>query len=270
MVVGMLTDQQIETYRRDGYLVIPRLIEGEQLAELRRLTDRIVAEARGVSANDDLYDLEPSHSAALPRVRRLKPAIFKRYAFFHALARDPKITSILAQLLGPAIRQHGGKLNMKSAGYSSAGVWPRGRRRAPPRPPLPPPRRRPLLRRHEAGGLRHQLRQGRAADGPGRIDDHPSRPPGARLGAQPLQPPAAPAAARIHGRRRLAAAGRGQLRGVQRPHGFRRADHRAARRDRSHPHAAAAGRPSGFDLREPARDRTALLRDLRGSPALRP
>ena len=35
MVVGMLTDQQIETYRRDGYLVIPRLIQGEQLAELQ-------------------------------------------------------------------------------------------------------------------------------------------------------------------------------------------------------------------------------------------
>ena len=107
----MLTSQQIESYRRDGYLVIPRLIEGEQLAELRALTDRIVAEARGVSDNDDLYDLEPSHSAALPRVRRLKPVIFKRYAFFHALARDPKITSIMAQLLGPAIRQHGGKLS---------------------------------------------------------------------------------------------------------------------------------------------------------------
>src|SRR6478609_11840852 len=97
----MLTDRQIENYRRDGYLVIPRLIEGGQLAELRALTDRIVAEARGVSANDDLYDLEPSHSAALPRVRRLKPTIFKRYAFFHGLARDPKITSIIAQLLGP-------------------------------------------------------------------------------------------------------------------------------------------------------------------------
>src|SRR5712691_9092173 len=76
----MLTDKQIEAWRRDGYLVIPRLIEGEQLAELRALTDRIVAEARGVAASDDLYDLEPSHSASLPRVRRLKPAIFKRYA----------------------------------------------------------------------------------------------------------------------------------------------------------------------------------------------
>src|SRR5215813_12060677 len=110
----MLTSQQIVTYRRDGYLVIPRLIEGEQLAELRALTDRIVAEARGIEANDDLYDLELSHSAALPRVRRLKPAIFKRYAFFGALTRDPKILAVLTSLLGSDIRLYGGKLNMKS------------------------------------------------------------------------------------------------------------------------------------------------------------
>lgn len=119
----MLSEQQVEAYHRDGYLVIPRLIQGGQLAELRSLTDRIVEQARGVSANDELYDLEPSHSPTLPRVRRLKPAIFKRYDFFHALARDRKITSILAQLLGPSIRMHGGKLNMKSAGYGSPVEW---------------------------------------------------------------------------------------------------------------------------------------------------
>ncbi|MBS0550049.1 MAG: phytanoyl-CoA dioxygenase family protein [Proteobacteria bacterium] len=119
----MLTPQQIETYRRDGYLVIPRLIQGEQLAELRALTDRIVSEARGVAANDDLYDLEASHSATLPRVRRLKPAIFKRFEFFRALTRDPKITSILTGLLGPDIRLYGGKLNMKSAGYGAPVEW---------------------------------------------------------------------------------------------------------------------------------------------------
>ena len=119
----MLTDRQIENYRRDGYLVIPRLIEGEQLAELRALTDRIVSEARGVTANDALYDLEPSHSPTLPRVRRLKPAIFKRYAFFQSLVREPKIVAILQQLLGPSIRLYGGKLNMKSAGYGSPVEW---------------------------------------------------------------------------------------------------------------------------------------------------
>ena len=119
----MLTDSQIQAYRQDGYLVIPRLIEGEQLAQLRALADTIVAEARGVAANDELYDLEPSHSATLPRVRRLKPAIFKRYKFFRDLVREPRITAILRQLLGPDIRLYGGKLNMKSAGYGSPVEW---------------------------------------------------------------------------------------------------------------------------------------------------
>ena len=289
----MLTDQQIETYRRDGYLVIPRLIQGEQLAELRALTDRIVAEARGVSANDELYDLEPSHSAALPRVRRLKPAIFKRYAFFHALARDPKITSILAQLLGPAIRQHGGKLNMKSAGYGSPVEWHQDWAFYPhtnddvlatgiylddcdmdngPLMVIPGSHHGPTYDHHADGRFCGAMNPD-ACDidfakavplmGPAGLDDHPSRAPGARLGAQPLQPPAPPAAARIHRRRCLAADGRGQLRGVQRPHGAGRAHHRAARRGRARAHAAAAGRPSGLDLREPARHRPALLRDLR-------
>ena len=58
--------------------MIPRLIQGEQLAHLRALTDQIVAEARGVAANDDLYDLEPSHSATLPRE---EPQVSGRRAF---------------------------------------------------------------------------------------------------------------------------------------------------------------------------------------------
>src|SRR5262249_19720724 len=77
----------------------------------------------GVETADELYDLEPSHRPALPRVRRLKPAIFKRYAFFKDLTRDPRITAILSQLLGSDIRLHGGKLNMKSAAYGSPVEW---------------------------------------------------------------------------------------------------------------------------------------------------
>ncbi|MBL8674457.1 MAG: phytanoyl-CoA dioxygenase family protein [Rhodospirillales bacterium] len=119
----MLRTDQIEAYRRDGYLVVPGVIRGETLATLRRLTDELVAAARGVRENDELYDLEPSHTPEMPRVRRLKPAMFKRHAFFGELTRDPAITSLLAPLLGPDIRLHGGKLNMKSAAYGSPVEW---------------------------------------------------------------------------------------------------------------------------------------------------
>lgn len=119
----MLTPRQIEQYREDGYVVVPGLIRGAQLAELRRLTDEIVEAARGVRENDDLYDLEPSHSPQMPRVRRLKPVIFKRHEFFRNLTRDPAILAVLEPLIGPDIRLHGGKLNMKSAGYGSPVEW---------------------------------------------------------------------------------------------------------------------------------------------------
>ena len=56
-------------------------------------------------------------------MRRLKPALFKRYAFFQALVREPKIVAILQQLLGPSVRLYGGKLNMKSASYGSPVEW---------------------------------------------------------------------------------------------------------------------------------------------------
>ena len=119
----MLTPEQVETYHRDGYLVISGVLRGEKLAELRRATDEIVEGARAVSVNDDLYDLEPSHTPRVPRVRRLKPAIFERYPFFRDLVGDPAIVELVAQLVGPDVRLYGGKLNMKSAGHGSPVEW---------------------------------------------------------------------------------------------------------------------------------------------------
>src|SRR5205814_217043 len=37
-----LTDEQIAGYHRDGYLAVPRLIDAERVAELRRVTDVFV------------------------------------------------------------------------------------------------------------------------------------------------------------------------------------------------------------------------------------
>jgi len=55
-------------------------------------------------------------------VRRIKTP-HKHFPFFAQLIRNPRITAIMAQLLGPDIRLHGSKLNMKSAGYGAAVEW---------------------------------------------------------------------------------------------------------------------------------------------------
>ena len=118
----MLTPAQVEQYRELGYLVVPDVLGRELLAEVRRRVDAIVADAAKVTAHTDVYDLEDTHSREAPRVRRIKTP-HKHFPFFNELTRSTRITSILAQLIGPDIRLHGSKLNMKSAGYGAPVEW---------------------------------------------------------------------------------------------------------------------------------------------------
>jgi len=117
-----LTRAQIEQYRELGYLVVPDVFDAGLLAEIRRTLDAIVADAGKVTSHTDVYDLEESHTPEQPRVRRIKTP-HKHFPFFAELTRNPRITGILAQLIGPDLRLHGAKLNMKSAGYGAAVEW---------------------------------------------------------------------------------------------------------------------------------------------------
>ena len=108
----MLTPAQVEQYRELGYLVVPDVLGRELLAEVKRRVDAIVAEAAKVTAHTDVYDLEDSHSAQAPRVRRIKTP-HKHFPFFNELTRNPRITAILAQLIGANIRLHGSKASQQ-------------------------------------------------------------------------------------------------------------------------------------------------------------
>jgi phytanoyl-CoA hydroxylase len=118
----MLMPSQIQQYRELGYLVVPDVLDGDELAKLRQTVDDIVARAASVTAHTDVYDLEDTHTQAAPRVRRIKTP-HKHFPVFADLVRHPRITEILANLLGPDIRLHGSKLNMKSAGFGAAVEW---------------------------------------------------------------------------------------------------------------------------------------------------
>jgi ectoine hydroxylase-related dioxygenase (phytanoyl-CoA dioxygenase family) len=118
----MLTKAQIEQYREEGYLVIEGVLGRKTLARVRDEVERIVAQAGKVSANDDIYDLEDTHSPRNPRVRRIKSP-HRFFPLFDELTRNPAIIGRIAALIGPDIRLHGTKLNMKAAGYGSAVEW---------------------------------------------------------------------------------------------------------------------------------------------------
>src|SRR5579863_4405790 len=95
----MLSDAQRTAYDRDGFIVVPDVFSAAEIEELRAVTDEFVAGAARVSANDDIYDLEDSHSAAEPRVRRLKTPHLHAPAYFRA-SRNANVVAILNDLWG--------------------------------------------------------------------------------------------------------------------------------------------------------------------------
>lgn len=118
----MISDTQVEHYRDNGYILVEDVLDSKTIEELRAVTDRIVAGAGRFSDHTNVYDLEASHSAEQPRVRRIKLP-HKVDPFYRALTQNSRVLEALTPLLGQNIRLHGGKLNLKAAGYGAPVEW---------------------------------------------------------------------------------------------------------------------------------------------------
>jgi ectoine hydroxylase-related dioxygenase (phytanoyl-CoA dioxygenase family) len=118
----MISTQDVAFYRENGYLVVANVLSGAEVAELRRVTDEFVENARSRTSHDDIYDLEDSHSAAEPRVRRIKTP-HQWHESYARMVAHPGILEVLKQLWGPSIRFDVSKLNLKAAGYGAPVEW---------------------------------------------------------------------------------------------------------------------------------------------------
>lgn len=118
----MLTQEQFDFYNENGYIGVEAVLTDEEVNALRRVTDEFVEKSREVTAHTDIFDLEPGHTAANPRVRRIKnPGLY--HTVYDSTLRHPKILDIVAQLIGPGIRYNGHKLNMKYPEFGSPVEW---------------------------------------------------------------------------------------------------------------------------------------------------
>ena len=118
----MIGAAQREEYDRVGAIVVPGVLSPAEVAALRRVTDEFVARARHVTAHDDVYDLEDTHTPERPRVRRIKsPHLL--HPVYGDLVRHRGILACLQALWGTAVRFDTAKLNMKSAGFGAAVEW---------------------------------------------------------------------------------------------------------------------------------------------------
>jgi ectoine hydroxylase-related dioxygenase (phytanoyl-CoA dioxygenase family) len=118
----MLSASQIDEYNEVGAIVVPDVLTPAEVRALSDVTDGFVERARGLTAHTEIYDLEDSHSAEQPRVRRIKAAHLHDPAY-GALTRHPKIIAVLQALWGPDIRFDTAKLNMKCAGFGAPVEW---------------------------------------------------------------------------------------------------------------------------------------------------
>ncbi|MBU6147500.1 MAG: phytanoyl-CoA dioxygenase family protein [Actinomycetales bacterium] len=121
-VFPRLTDEQVAAYQRDGYLVVPNALTPAQVKGLSDVTHEFVEQSRSVTSHTDVYDLEPSHSAQHPLLRRIKTPE-KWHPTYAEVVTYPVILGALQSLWGPAIRYQTAKLNMKVAGYGSSLEW---------------------------------------------------------------------------------------------------------------------------------------------------
>ena len=118
----MLQQAQIDCYHEQGWLGVEDVLSRQDVESLRRVTQEFVEKSRNVTVSDNVFDLEPGHSAAEPRLRRLKEPI-SAHPLYDQIMRNENIIAIVSQLIGPNIRQNGTKLNMKSPGFGSPVEW---------------------------------------------------------------------------------------------------------------------------------------------------
>ena len=118
----MLSQDQIDSYHRNGYLGVEGVLSDGEVFELRATTDLFVEESREVTEHTNVFDLEPGHTREAPKLRRLKSPIEHHDVYRRAL-RHPRILEIVSQLIGYGLRCNGNKLNMKLPEIGSPVEW---------------------------------------------------------------------------------------------------------------------------------------------------
>lgn len=120
--MAVLSKEQVASYRELGYLALPGHLPSDIVDEANREIERLSEHASQIAQSDELIDLEDTHTPDQPRIRRIKrPDLQSR--FFDQLMRSDRILGPARELIGPDIRMHTTKLNMKQAGYGAEVKW---------------------------------------------------------------------------------------------------------------------------------------------------
>jgi ectoine hydroxylase-related dioxygenase (phytanoyl-CoA dioxygenase family) len=117
-----LSDRQVEAYRRDGFVVVERLFNGDDLAHVDATIRQMTDQALSGGDFSKVLELEPEpiEGKRVPR-RIFNP--YDQHETFRALAHDSRLTDKIESLITSAFNLQHSKLNMKPAKVGSAVEW---------------------------------------------------------------------------------------------------------------------------------------------------
>ena len=119
----MISKNQVEDFRRSGFLVAEDAVDARQLAGLREVLAAWIEESRahdapfGESTADGRarFDLAPEHTAEVPALRRVNNPSEIDDTYMEVM-RDSAMTDMVAALVGPDVKHHHCKINLKLPG----------------------------------------------------------------------------------------------------------------------------------------------------------
>jgi ectoine hydroxylase len=118
----VLTDAQRTAYFADGFLILPDYVPQAWLARLRAATQEMLERSRSVAQSDGVFVLEEGHGPDTPRLHRVTSPQDQHPTFWEFIC-DPVMTDLAADVVGPDVKFHHAKLNVKSERGTRGFKW---------------------------------------------------------------------------------------------------------------------------------------------------
>lgn len=118
----ILTEEQRASYFRNGFLVVENYVPANWLGRLKAAMTEVIDHSRKVTESGDVFVLEQGHSADDPRLHRVTSPQDQHSVFWEFMT-DSVITDLVADVVGPDVKFHHAKLNVKAGKGSREFKW---------------------------------------------------------------------------------------------------------------------------------------------------
>ena len=119
---AVLTEAQRHAFFDKGYVALPDYVPERWLVRLRAAMAELLERSRSKTETDSIYVLEEGHSAGDPRLHRVSSPQDQHPTFWEFMT-DPVMTDLAADVVGPDVKFHHAKLNVKSGKGSKGFSW---------------------------------------------------------------------------------------------------------------------------------------------------